>query len=120
MTKESNRNPIREMLDRFYAKFVKPLIEYFKSLIRLKLGEGSPTGPAPVTYKFKFRSKEYAITKPNLDTAISGNKITASENVMGLNVKITLSDDEGYKKDYWTNQTNLSNMVTNPRISKPL
>jgi hypothetical protein len=119
MTKEPSRNPIREMVERFYAKYVEPVIKYLKSLIQPKVAADAPTAPAPITYKFKFGTRDYTITKPNLDAAVSGNKITASENVSGLNKKITLSDEDGHENYYWTSQTNLSNVTTDPKISKP-
>ena len=66
-------------------------------------------GKSPDTYTFKFGTKDYKITEPNLEAAL-GTYIYTSDDNKNSRTKITLDKNYNNRKDYWTTSENITTM----------
>jgi len=77
--------------------------------IFLKTMSQASGGKSPVTYTFKFGTKYYKITEPNLEAAL-GTYIYTSDDNMKSRTKITLDENYNDTKYYWTTSENITTM----------
>lgn len=83
-------------------------------LLRI-MGQGSGEKP-PVTYAFKFETKDYEITEPNLKSAVNGN-IFSKVKLTSNQTQITLDKDFQDTKTYWVTRDNLKKVTILPKVT---